>query len=268
MINPVKQSLLVISLATLSRVLFIWLLAIILVVSARDASAQQSPGENQARILVRANARVEVRTELYAPVLAVPFSEGDQFNAGDLLIQFDCARYDAEKNAAGASAHASNIEHRTKRKLFKYKAIGKDELQLAAALSAKANAELKSHQVRITQCAYHAPFTGRIATRNINKHEFPGSDKPLLTILNDTKLELQLVVPSIWLRWLEIGQKFAFEIDETGERHFGIIVRLGAEVDPVSQTIKITGKFVQDPDHSTKRVLAGMSGTAFFSGGS
>jgi len=194
----------------------------------------------------------------------MPFGAGEQFKRDDILIRFDCSRYDAERNAAAAAANASDIEHRTKRKLFKYKAVGRDEVRLAAAQSARANAELKVQQVRSKQCEYKAPFDGRIIDQIVKVHEFPQNGEPLLTILNDSKLELQLVVPSNWLRWLKPGIQFQFEIDETGEIHQGKITRLGAEVDPVSQTIRVLGSFKINPS----RVLAGMSGTAFFSTGS
>ena len=242
------------------------LFSLAMLVTTSDASAQQNidPDEMQTRILVYSAARVEVRTELYARILEIPFGEGLNFAKGDILIRFDCARYDAERKAARASANAANIEHRTKRKLLKFQAVGKDEVKLAAAQSAKAHAELKVHQVRAQQCQYEAPFAGRIVEKHVNTHEFSGADKPLLTILNDSALELQLVVPSTWFRWMKSGQKFNFVLDETGETHSGVITRIGAQVDPVSQTIKVIAGFQNAPG----KVLAGMSGTAIFAAGS
>ncbi len=242
------------------------LFALALLVITSDAKAQRKVDteEMQTRILVYSAARVEVRTELYARIVEIPFGEGLNFAKGDILIRFDCARYDAERKAARASANAANIDHRTKRKLLKFQAVGKDEVKLAAAQSAKAHAELKVHQVRAQQCQYAAPFDGRIVEKHVNTHEFSGADKPLLTILNDNALELQLVVPSTWYRWMKSGQKFNFVLDETGETHGGIITRIGAQVDPVSQTIKVIAGFQKTPG----KVLAGMSGTAFFAAGS
>ncbi|MCF6322433.1 MAG: efflux RND transporter periplasmic adaptor subunit [Rhizobiaceae bacterium] len=253
-----------------ARPILAGILLFIINLTAQHSFAQQTSQpdlmetENQARILIRSSERVEVRTEIYASVLEIPFGAGQQFKAGDILIRFDCARYDAEKNAAAASANAASIEHQTKRKLFKYKAAGKDEVRLAAALAAKSNAELKVQQIRFQQCEYRAPFDGRIVDQIVKVHEFPSTSEPLLTILNDSQLELQLVVPSRWLRWVKKGMKFRFKIDETGETHKGTIVRLGAEVDPVSQTIRLLGKF----ESPATRVLAGMSGTAYFAAGS
>ena len=245
----------------LMRTALVWLLAIGVLLIATKSNSQEL---RSARILVRSVAKIEVRTEIIAPVAALPFREGQQFKTGDVLISFDCARYNAEKSAAGAAAHASNIEHRTKRKLLKFKAVGKDEVRLAAALLAKANAELKVHQLRTSHCNFKAPFDGRIVAQNVNEHEFPTNEKPLMTILDNTNLELQLVVPSKWMRWIDVGREFRFEIDETGNSYLGEIVRLGAEVDPVSQTIAVTAKFKS----RIERVLAGMSGTAFFDSGS
>lgn len=268
--NHAKPNLLQTSLPTVLRSLALCAIVVFIMMCAPLSRAQTdilptSTGtQTQARILVRSPARIEVRTEIYAPVREIPFRQGDSFNAGDLLVRFDCSRYEAETSAANASAHASDIEHQTKRKLFKYKAVGKDEVRLSAALSAKANAELKVQQVRISQCEFKAPFNGRVVETHVKKHEFPTSDAPLLTILDDNQLELQLIIPSIWLRWLKKGLTFRFEIDETGNNYRGLITRIGAEVDPVSQTIKVLGKF--ETTHGN--VLAGMSGTAYFKVGS
>ncbi len=247
--------------ATMWRLALVWgfVTAILL-----NISPAKSQNVNSARILVRSAAKIEIRTEIYAPVAEIFFWEGEKFSQGEVLIKFDCSRYEAEKNAANANMNAAGIEHRTKQKLLKYKAVGKDEVSLAGANMERANAELKVHELRIAQCEFKAPFDGRIVTRYVNAFEYPSKDKPLLTILNDTRLELQLVVPSLWLRWLKNRQQFRFELDETGKSYTGEIIRLGAEVDPVSQTIVITGRFVGRHEH----ILAGMSGTAFFDPGS
>ena len=269
--NMMKGNPLRISVSTVARAVILWGFVVLVATFAPVAKAQQrvpnkpSTGvETTTRILVRSSARVDIRSDIFAPVTAIPFRQGQKFTQGDTLIKFDCARYDAERNAAKAAAQASNIEHQTKRRLLKFQAIGKDEVRLAAALSTKANAELKVHEVRATRCEYKSPFDGRIVDTFVNAHEFPPRDNPLLTIIDDGQLELQLVIPSRWLRWLENEMRFRFEIDETGRTYEGIIKRIGAEIDPVSQTIQVIALFAKRPQN----VLAGMSGTAYFNTGS
>ena len=69
-------------------------------------------------------------------------------------------------------------------------------------------------------------------------------------------------MPSYWLRTIASGTAFKFAVDELGVVHDGKIVRIGAAVDPVSQTIKIVGVFIVRPEN----VLSGMSGNATFEG--
>ena len=80
------------------------------------------------------------------------------------------------------------------------------------------------------------------------------------TQVDDSTLEVDLIVPSTWLRWVNKGTRFEFDVDELGRSYTAQVDRLGAKVDAVSQTIKITGSFVDRPGN----VLTGMSGTAKF----
>lgn len=114
--------------------------------------------------------------------------------------------------------------------------------------------------IRVGQCKIKAPYGGRVIEVAVNEHETVPSDKEILSILNDSNLEIELIVPSNWLNWLSIGEAFSFAIDETGKTIDATVSKLGAVVDPVSQTIKLTGKFEGNLDG----VLSGMSGTALF----
>ena len=54
--------------------------------------------------------------------------------------------------------------------------------------------------------------------------------------------------------------EFTFQLDETGEKVRASVGRIGASVDPVSQSVRLAGEFVSRPPD----VLSGMSGTAIF----
>ena len=59
--------------------------------------------------------------------------------------------------------------------------------------------------------------------------------------------------------WLQQNIAFKFAVDETGSTYEATVVKIGAVVDPVSQTVVVKGKF-----QGAANVLAGMSGTARF----
>ena len=231
-----------------------------------NGSANVGGQSNQfvARGLIRSNTKTEIRTELKAPVAQAPFKAGQEFAEGDILIAFDCERYEAELNAAKAGANAAWIEYKSKKRLLAHQAIGKDEVRLAAANANRASAETEIRKVINSDCEIKAPFSGRVVEANTGAGEYPTSEKPLMVILDDGNLEIEILVPSNWLVWLKQNQKLTFAIDETGNSIQGQISRLGAEIDPVSKTIKVYASLEPDSDF----ILAGMSGQAFFSGGS
>ena len=214
----------------------------------------------EGRVLIRSTNRIEYRNEIIAPIKKAIFLDGQSFKKGDTLIQFNCSRYFAEEKAAKATANAAAIEHNTKRRLHEYKAVGKNEVALAAAQSAEALAQLEVQKVRNQSCEFKAPFDGRVVALNVQIHEYPPTDKPLIVIINDKNLEMEMIVPSFWLSWLKPKTKLKVMIDETGESGHGIIERIAAEVDPVSQTVKVIASFTKKPNS----VLAGMSGTVRF----
>ena len=244
---------------------------------AQDGTRQRQTADGtrsplEARGLLRAVSRIDLGTALRARAKEIPFRIGERFAKGDTLIAFDCERYQAEEAAARAGADAAGIDYNSKKRLLKYGAIGRDEVTLAGALASKAAAELAVNEAVSGECAIIAPFSGRIAALNIMPNEYPPPDLPLMSIIDDSTLEIELVVPSVWLRWLSPGRTFSFTVEETGRTIETSIDRIGAEVDPVSQTVVIYAGVDKGKTGAkaggTEDILAGMSGTASFHGGS
>ncbi|MEN0087315.1 MAG: HlyD family efflux transporter periplasmic adaptor subunit, partial [Pseudomonadota bacterium] len=171
-----------------------------------------------------------------------------------------CGKYEAEGRSVEAVLEARRVEHKSKKFLFDRKAIGQLEVDIAAAQLREAQAKREAIQVQIDQCAITAPFDGRVIEIFRQAFEFTRANEPLMAIVDDKSLEIDLIVPSTWLQWLKPGSTFSFIVDETGAETAASITRIGAEVDPVSQTIKVTGLFTAIPQNT----LPGMSGTASF----
>ena len=95
-----------------------------------------------------------------------------------------------------------------------------------------------------------------------NAHESVAAGTPLMAVLDDRSLEIKLIVPSPWLAWLRPSTEFDITIDETSRAHAGRVTKIGARIDPVSQTVAVWGAFAGEapPDG----LIAGMSGTAAF----
>lgn len=199
-------------------------------------------------------------TDLDAPVSKVSYREGDSFKRGDTLIAFDCRRQNAELASMKALQREMAVQLEGNLFLQRRGAAGKRDLEVSRARADRAAHDARALEVRLERCIIKAPFNGRLLSLPIHEHETPVAGKPILQIIGTNEIELQLIVPSLWLGWLKEGTKFTFNIDETGTDYDAKVRRIGAAVDPVSQTISLTGEILSD----APEVRAGMSGTASF----
>ena len=194
-------------------------------------------------------------------IVALPVEEGDRFQKGDLLVEFDCAILKAELQKARMDLEAANETHEAQLHLQKFGSGSEVEVAIASARRKRASAEVLVTETTVGMCVIEAPFSGRVVKRKANPYENVSSDVPILEILDDTQLKLHLLVPSHWLSWLKKGHELSLRIDETGKQYKATVTSLGAKVNPVNQTLEVAAAV----NGSHAELLAGMSGTAIFS---
>lgn len=213
------------------------------------------------RGVVRALDQAALSIDMVVPVKKIGFRVGQSFKKGDLLISFKCKRYRAEAQAAKSVWDEMRLTLDSNRKLEKFSAVGRHDVDISKARVNKAAAEARAAESRVDQCDIHAPFDGRVADLDVHVHELPETNKPFMKIVGVKNVTIELIVPSNWLSWLSEGAEFKYKIDETNRVYTAKVVRLGATVDPVSQMISVIAVF-QEP---AEDVLPGMSGAAAFS---
>jgi membrane fusion protein (multidrug efflux system) len=251
----------------LMRLLSLWLLtmSIILLLTCAPAAAVEDAGAGPSlqlpvRGVIRSSAQAVISTDLAARVNKVGFKEGEQFRKGDLLITFDCRREQAELASAEAQHREMMVAFKSAMFLNKRNAGSRQDVETARARADRAAAEAEAIRAGLDRCSIVAPYDGRVAELGIHEHEMSVTGKLLFSIVAEREPEVEVIVPSAWLTWLTLGTKFRFRIDETRTTHIGVVTRLGAAVDTVSQTIKVYAKFTT----SIPKILPGMSGTAAF----
>ncbi|GGO81505.1 hypothetical protein GCM10011348_20700 [Marinobacterium nitratireducens] len=215
---------------------------------------------HQARGVLRARDKAVLSSEQAGRILAMPFGDGQPFDEGQVLVSFDCSAYRARLKAAQASVRVAQEELGHARQLASLNSVGRFEVTLAEARQAQARAEAEIYAVQVERCEIKAPFKGRVVERLVQPHESVAAGAPLLEIVDNTSLEVQLLVPSGWLGWLRPGQSFRFVPDETRRPLQARVERLGAAIDEGSQTLLLIGTLPAD----ASGLLAGMSGNAEF----
>ena len=214
----------------------------------------------ESRALVVASQEAVLSSELAARIKNIAVKEMQRFKKGDLLIQFDCSLYEAQKDVVSANANGALIKLKSDEQMLQMRSIGKYELELSISEYEKAKSELRIAELNVERCQIKAPFDGAVEEVVVNTFETIQPQVELMKIIQTDILELEMVVSSKWISWLTIGHPIKVYIDEIQKDFNASISGIGANVDPVSQTIQLKGTITD----ASPALLPGMSGRVVF----
>ncbi len=222
------------------------------------SSAMDDSGRIRAQLVSQHD--VIISTQIEGKIAQLPFKDGDAFKRGDLLVEFDCELYAAQLKKAEANASAANKAYEVNKQLSILHSVGELDVEQANAKAKEADAESSYMHAMVDRCRIIAPFAGRVIKRIAAQYEYVSTGKPLLQIVDDKNLELKLIVPSGWLAWLHAGTALQVHMDDLNADYAAAVVRLGARIDPVSQTLEVTAQI----KGNHPELLPGMSGWVRF----
>ncbi|WP_206951260.1 efflux RND transporter periplasmic adaptor subunit [Trinickia acidisoli] len=225
--------------------------------------AGHADDDGRIRIQLVARDQVDLSSEISAKIASMPFRDGDAFHAGQTLISLDCSLYAAQLHKAQAEADAAVQLKHVNDRLSQLHSIGEIDVEEADAKAKEGAAEVAYMQATVHKCSIAAPFDGRVVKRSAAAQQFAEPGKTLLTIVDTSHLELKMIVPSKWLAWLKPGHPLTVNVDEVGKTYPATVARIGARVDPVTQTVDVTAALAGH----TPELLPGMSGWASFGAG-
>ena len=227
---------------------------IVLMLSYANAEVRES------RALVVASQEAILSSELAARIENIAVKEMQRFKKGDLLIQFDCSLYEAQKDVVSANANSALIKLKSDEQMLQMRSIGKYELELSISEYEKAKSELRIAELNVERCQIKAPFDGAVEEVVVNTFETIQPQVELMKIIQTEVVELEMVVSSEWISWLKIGHPIKVYIDEIQKEFNATISGIGANVDAVSQTIQLKGTITD----TSPALLPGMSGRVVF----
>jgi RND family efflux transporter MFP subunit len=225
------------------------------------AAAKENSFDNRIRAQLTAYQQTTLSAEIAANISKLPLREGEPFKKDQLLVEFDCALLNAQLNKGEATAEVARQGLKVSKRLETLNSISSLEVDQATAKVKETEAELDAMKVNVSKCSLLAPYPGRIAKLQVDAHQYVTPGKPLMDIVDTSRLEVRLNVPSDWLKWLKPGNRFTIQIEELGRAYQARVVRLGAIISPVSQSLSIFGEI--EGRHG--ELLPGMSGWANFS---
>ena len=144
---------------------------------------------------------------------------------------------------------------------------------MVITVEAGAVAEAKAERIQVGRCSIKAPFSGMVGETYVRPHEYVGEGQKLLTIYEVSAFEVEAILPAAALKVLRIGSRLTLTLDDTGAVYPVTVSRIAGSVDPVSQSVKVTGelqlpkreKASGDAGAAALPLLPGMSGRVAWS---
>jgi|GEM_PF-1677059 len=201
-------------------------------------------------------AKTVISSSRDGKIKKVHFKNGDHFKKGDVILEYHCADVKAELKAASAERKFARQKHLTTSRLFNMDLSSTLEVEQSHVEKHQAQAKKKTIETRINDCIIRADYDGRVVKRMANDNEYTRTDRVLMEIAAKDTLDIEFLLPSKSLRWVNIGAPITILVNETDREYTGVVKQIYGEVDPVSQSIQIRAGL----DDYQEPLLPGMSG--------
>jgi len=218
------------------------------------------------------------QVDLYAKVSSfvkdLKVDIGSQVIKGQLLIVLEAPEISSQQAAAESRLRAMEATYMasksTYNRLFETSkvagTISQNDLELA---SSRKNSDYAQYQAAVaahkevgimkSYLEIRAPFNGVVTSRNVNLGAYvgpsgKGSELPLLTVQQQTKLRLSVSIPELYTGYLKVGDEMSFSVKSSPETFKAKIQRMSGALD-----LRLRSERVEmDVDNSNKKLLPGM----------
>jgi len=215
---------------------------------------------------LRTLSTVDIKPEVGGRLLAVYFREGDFVRKDQLLAEIDPINYRLAYDQAAAALrvaeagvervqvsaeHAKTEKERADNLLRSGGITQKDhqsaltgikeaesQVRLAEAQCGQARAVLAIAEKALKDCRIYAPAEGHVQKRYYDKGSLLTPGAVLYTLVDNSQLELECVVPSYQLARIRLGQRATFQTPTWGERRFeGTVSAINPEVESENRSV-------------------------------
>ncbi len=211
---------------------------------------------------------IEIKPEVGGRLTAAHFEEGDLVNKDQLMAEIDPANYKLAYDQAVAALavaqasldrtrvsyeHAKTEKERADNLLRSGGITQKDHqaaltgvketesgVHLAEAQCEQARATLAVAEKSLKDCKIFAHAAGHVQKKSFDKGSLLAPGVGLYTLVDNSRLEMECVIPSYQLALIKIGQKATFTTPTWGERLFnGVVSAINPVIESDNRSVQI-----------------------------
>jgi len=185
---------------------------------------------------------VRLDAEVAGVVSAINFKNGQDVDAGTVLVQLDVTVESTLLNSNKASAHLAELELVRAKRLRGTDSIAQSQLDRAQADFDKATAQMKNLEAIIERKTIRAPFSGRVGIRQINLGQYLSQGAPIVTLQSYDQVFVNFTLPQKAIARVAAGMKITLHSDVyPGQTFEGSVTAISPQIDPVTRTVKLQG---------------------------
>lgn len=192
---------------------------------------------------------VDVSNEVPGLVETINFESGQMVEEGDVLVQIDDDREQAELPGLEARANLARSNLQRTRSLIERDLTSEENLETALSQLQEAESAVASLEATIAKKAIRAPFDGTLGIRQINEGQFLPAGTAIVTLQHLDKLYADFTLPEKFLDRVSVGQPVEVRVSTWPDRVFeGRINAVSVKVDVSSHNFAAQAT-IDNPDH-------------------
>jgi membrane fusion protein (multidrug efflux system) len=195
---------------------------------------------------------IHVTSRISSVVDRIHFKEGQDVQAGALLVELDNKEIRADLAVAEASLQQSRSIYQRSRQLADSRIISQSQLEELEAKMKMDEAAVQAARARLDNAFIRAPFAGTLGLRRVSPGDLVGSET-IITTLDDTRtMRLEFTVPESFLSEVRIGMEItAASVVYPGRTFTGTVTSIDSRVDPVTRSVTVIAQ-IPNPERLLK----------------
>ena len=208
--------------------------------------------------VVRGIHEADLTARVEGQVERIPVHLGEKVAKGQLLVVLSGQTYAAHLSRAQAALAYARTNFARIDRLFHDGSASRSEWDRAKQALDVAVAEEKGASAQLSWTRVLAPFAGRVAHRAVHRGDVVHIGRPLLSVIDSSRLEVVAHIPDANVGYLKIGLPVRFDVD--GKEMSGRIRDLSPRSDPLTHTVTVKVLLAASSQKSTARGIGRIPG--------
>ncbi len=197
---------------------------------------------------LRSDESVQISSEIAGRIAEVLFTEGEDVNAGDVLLKLDDALANADVADVRARLALAQSNFDRAQSLSRSGSGTERALDESTSALETARAALQLAETRLAKLSIIAPFPGRVGLRNLSIGAYATPGLPLVNLEKIDQLKLDFRVPETVLTQVSKDQEVELTVDAFPDRKFpGKVYAIDPQVDVNGRSLRIRAR-IENPN--------------------